>query len=59
VVERVFPFTLAHKRQEPPANEPKTSQFTKPTPTSETASRAACKQYFPQIGEMLAVDCAP
>jgi hypothetical protein len=59
VVERVFPFVLAHKRQEPPANEPVTSQVTKPTAKSEPVSRAACKQYFPQIGEMLAVDCAP
>jgi len=59
VVERVFPFALAHKRQEPLPNEPVTSQVTKPTSKSEPVSRAACKQYFPQIGEMLAVDCAP
>jgi hypothetical protein len=59
VVERFFPFVLAHERQRPPTNEPLTSQPTRPKATSETASRAACKQYFPQIGEMLAVDCAP
>jgi hypothetical protein len=58
-VERVFPFALAHERQDLPANKPLTSQTTRPATTSETASRAPCKQYFPQIGEMLAVDCAP
>jgi hypothetical protein len=58
VVERFFPFVLAHERQELPANEPVTAKTTRQTTTSETASRAACKQYFPQIGEMLVVDCA-
>lgn len=59
VVERVFPFVLAHKRQEPRPSDPVVSQTTKPAASGEAAKRVQCKQYFPQIGEMIAVGCAP
>jgi hypothetical protein len=60
VVERVFAFTVANQRQEPAVS----SRTTAPTevarsPASgERARPADCKRYFPQVGEMVTVQCA-
>ena len=57
VVERIFPFVLANKRQEPPASDPTKAPVAKPATSGERAVRLDCKQYFPQIGEMIPVRC--
>jgi hypothetical protein len=59
VVERVLPFTVANKRQEPSAGGPMTApaQVAKSATSPERARPLDCKQYFPQTGEMISVQC--
>jgi len=60
VVERAFPFVVANKRHEPPPSGSTTApaQVAKSTTSGERAGPLDCKQYFPQTGEMISVQCA-
>ena len=60
VVESVFPFVVANKRQEPSVGGPTTApaQVAKSVTSGERARPLDCKQYFPQTGEMISVQCA-
>jgi hypothetical protein len=59
VAERVFPFVVAKKRQEPAVSHPTTAQVAKPSTRSGNRGKPLdCRQYFPQIGEVIAVRCA-
>jgi len=42
-----------------PAKPSTTAEPAKPATATEAAKRVQCKQYFPQVGEMLVVGCAP
>jgi hypothetical protein len=59
VVKRVFPFVVANKRQEPPASRATTApaSVTKSDTSDERASPLDCKKYFPQVGEVISVQC--
>jgi hypothetical protein len=59
VVKRVFPFVVANKRQEPPASGATTAPApaTKSGTSGERASPLDCKKYFPQVGEVISVQC--
>jgi hypothetical protein len=60
VVEREFPFVVANQRQEPVVGARPTapSEVARSSPSSERARPADCKRYFPQVGEMVVVQCA-
>ena len=60
VVERVFPFVVANKRQEPTVSGTTTApaEVAKSAASGERARPADCKRYFPQVGEMIVVQCA-
>lgn len=61
-VERTFPFALANKRLVPrPPSDPVTTpaQVSKAATSGERARPLTCRQYFPQLGEMISVQCAP
>ena len=60
IVERGFPFVVASKRQEPAVSSRTTAptEVAKSTASGERARPADCKRYFPQVGEMIAVQCA-
>jgi hypothetical protein len=60
VVESVFPFVVANKRQEPSVGGSTTApaQVAKSVISGERARPLDCKQYFPQTGEMISVQCA-
>ncbi len=60
VVERAFPFVMANKRHEPPPSGSTTApaQVAKSATSGERTGPLDCKQYFPQTGEMISVQCA-
>ena len=60
VVERVFPFVVANKRQEPTVSSRVTAptEMAKSSVSGERPRPADCKRYFPQVGEMITVQCA-
>jgi hypothetical protein len=60
VIEKIFPFVLANKRPVPSAGGPTAApeQVAKSTTSGERARPLDCKQYFPQTGEMISVQCA-
>jgi hypothetical protein len=60
VVERVFPFVVANKRQEPMVSgtTKAPAEVAKSAASGERARPADCKRYFPQLGEMISVECA-
>lgn len=60
VVERVFPFVVANRRQEPAVSGTTTrpAEVARSSASGERARPADCKRYFPQVGEMIVVQCA-
>ena len=60
VVERVFAFAVANRRQEPAVSSRATAptEVARSAATGERARPADCKRYFPQVGEMIVVQCA-
>jgi hypothetical protein len=60
VVEKFFPFVVTNKRQEPPPSVSTTApaQVAKSATSGERTRPLDCKQYFPQTGEMITVQCA-
>lgn len=60
VVERVFAFVVANQRQEPAVSSRATTpaEVVRSSASGERAKPADCKRYFPQVGEMIVVQCA-
>jgi hypothetical protein len=60
VVEREFPFVVADQRKEPAVSARPTApaEVARSSPSVERARPADCKRYFPQVGEMVVVQCA-
>jgi hypothetical protein len=60
IVERVFQLVVASKRQEPVVSNRAIApaEVAGSNASGERARPADCEQYFPQVGEMIAVQCA-